>query len=39
MPRPFLVAQALLRATRYTRGADVNEDDYWETVLQLHLLY
>lgn len=39
MPRPFLVVQALYRATTYENGAELTDDDFWETVLQFHLLY
>ncbi|HEX5131178.1 MAG TPA: hypothetical protein VFX92_01695 [Candidatus Krumholzibacteria bacterium] len=39
LPRPFLAVEALFRATSYDNGVDVTGSDYWETVLQLHLLY
>jgi hypothetical protein len=39
MPRPFLTLQALVRSTTFEAGMDVAGADYWETVIQFHLLY
>jgi hypothetical protein len=39
MPRPFVTLEALVRSTMIDPGIDVTGSDYWETVVQFHLLY
>ena len=39
MPRPFLTLEALVRSTTFDAGVDVTGTDYWETLVQFHLLY
>ncbi len=39
MPRPFLTLEALVRSTTFDTGVDVIGTDYWETLVQFHLLY
>ncbi len=39
LPRPFLAVQALFRATAYDDGVALPGTDFWETVLQIHLIY
>ena len=39
LPRPFLAVQALYRTTSFENGVELSDRDFWETVLQLHLLY
>jgi len=39
LPSPFLAVQALYRATTYDDGVGLSGTDFWETVVQLHLLY
>ncbi len=39
MPKPFVTVEALVRATTFDDGVALSGEDYWETVLQLHLLY
>ncbi len=39
LPVPFLAVQALFRSTTYDDGIDLTGTDFWETVVQLHLLY
>lgn len=38
-PSPFVAVEALVRAYDFTQGTSISEDDYIETVLQLHFLY
>jgi hypothetical protein len=39
MPKPFVTVEALFRSTMFDSGVALSGEDYWETVLQLHLLY
>jgi len=39
MPRPFLTLEALVRSTTFDTGVAVTGTDYWETLVQFHLLY
>jgi hypothetical protein len=39
MPRAFLVVEALYRATSFDEGPALVGEDFWETVVQFHLLY
>lgn len=37
--KPFLAFEVLYRETRFDDGVSLSGEDYWETILQLHLLY
>jgi Fe-S-cluster formation regulator IscX/YfhJ len=39
LAKPFVAVEALYRRTRFDDGVALSGEDFWEAILQLHLLY